>query len=56
MPAFKAQIVVAASREDRTLAALAKQFEVHPIQISDWKRQLLEHAADAFGGSDVARR
>ena len=31
-------------------ALVSKQFEVHPTQITEWKRQLLEHAADAFGG------
>lgn len=29
-------------REDKILAEPAKQFELHPNQITDWKRQLLK--------------
>ena len=47
--AFKAKVALAAVKGDRTLAELAQQFDVHPNQITEWKRQLQERASDVFG-------
>ena len=48
-PAFKAKVALAAIRGDKTLVELAQQFDVDPNQITAWKAQLLDGAADVFG-------
>ena len=48
-PAFKAKVALAAVKGEMTLAQLAEHFDVHPNQITQWKGQLQEGAADVFG-------
>ena len=42
-------MALAAVKGAKTLSELAQLYEVHATQISQWRTQLLESAADIFG-------
>jgi len=45
---FKFQVALAAAKGDQTINELASEHGVHPNQVSQWKRQLLEEGATVF--------
>ncbi len=45
---FKAKVALEAVKGVRTLGELSSAYGVHPTVIAQWKRQLIEHAAEAF--------
>lgn len=46
--AFKAKVALEAIKGDKTLVELSERFQVHPNQIAEWKKQLLEKAPEIF--------
>ena len=44
-------MAIEAIKERESMTDLAKRFEVHPTQITTWKREFLERADQAFGGT-----
>ena len=46
--AFKAKVALEAAKQTKTVAELARTYQVHPVQISQWKKQLLDGAESLF--------
>jgi|TARA_A100001391_G_scaffold65878_6_gene41526 transposase len=45
---FKAKVALEAIRGERTISELATKHQLHPNQITQWKRQAIENLAKAF--------
>ena len=55
---FKARVALEALKGLKTIQQIAQEFDIHPVQVSDWKRQLQERLTQVFegdaGGREVA--
>jgi len=45
---FKARVALEAVKGERTVSELAAEYGVHPTMIHQWKKALLDGAADIF--------
>ncbi len=55
-PAFKAKVALEAIKGEQPIIEIAERFDVHPAVATKWKRQLLEHAAAAFGEDEQGKK
>ena len=53
---FKAKVALDALRGEKTIAELAVQYGVHPVQISRWKNEFLERAPEIFSEGSARSR
>jgi len=47
-PEFKAKVALESLKGEQTIVELSQRFQLHPNQITEWKKQLLEHAQEVF--------
>ena len=54
-PAFRARVALEAVKGEEPIIVIAERFDVHPNQITKWKRQLLDGAVAVFGEDEQAK-
>ena len=47
--AFKAKVGLEALKGIKTVSQIAREYDVHPVQVSQWKNQVLERLPVLFG-------
>jgi transposase-like protein len=52
---FKFTVVLEALKAEKTEGEIARGYGVHPVTLSRWKKQFLEHGAEVFGGSEEVK-
>ncbi len=53
---FKTKVVLEALKERHSLAELAQKYQIHPTQISSWKRDFLDLAEQVFESGKKDKR
>ena len=53
-PKFKARVALEAAQEQESLAQIGHRYRVHPVLVGQWKKQLLQRAAEAFRREGVS--
>jgi len=47
-PEFKARVAIEALKGIKTVQQIAKEFDIHPVQVSEWKKMMLDGASGLF--------
>lgn len=53
---FKAKVALEAIRGIKTTSEIAQEYEIHPVMVSKWKKELLEHLPEVFDSKTNSRK
>ena len=45
---FKARVALEAIRGVKTISEIAAEFEIHPVMVGNWKKEMLENISSLF--------
>ena len=47
-PEFKAKVAIESLKGGKTVSEIAQEYEIHPVMVSNWKKEMLNHLPDVF--------
>lgn len=53
---FKKKVAIEALREQRTINEIAAEYQIHPVQVCQWKKELIDGAASVFENPKKAKK
>jgi len=53
--AFKGKVALESIKNDRTISEISNEYKVHPNQVSQWKKQLLDGIPELFSNKSTRR-
>ena len=53
---FKAKVAIEALKEQKTINEIAGEYQIHPNQVSAWKKQLLDGVSKVFEDGRVKKK
>lgn len=52
---FKARVAIEAIRGVKTISEIAAEFEIHPVMVGNWKKDMLEHLPELFENKNAKK-
>jgi transposase len=52
---FKARVAIEAIRGVKTISEIAAEFEIHPVMVGNWKKEMLEHLPEIFENKNTRK-
>ena len=52
---FKARVALEAIKGLKTMSEIAAEYEIHPVMVGNWKKEMLEHLPEIFDNKNARK-
>ena len=52
---FKARVAIEAIKGLKTMSEIAAEYEIHPVMVGNWKKEMMEHLPEIFENKNARK-